>query len=99
MRFNGTNEIKQFNLVYKLGMVMNNHEQEIPFLLIWNGIIDSRLPFIIGNQWYFQKHYCSHSISFPSVPSHSFSLEQQSCSNLLHSILLLIQLPTNIGLG
>jgi len=34
MRFNSTNKIKQFNLIYKAGMVkiMSNHNPFIPFL-------------------------------------------------------------------
>ncbi len=37
-------------------------------MIIWNGIVDPRLPFMRGNQWYFQSQYCYCSISFHSVP-------------------------------
>jgi hypothetical protein len=37
-------------------------------MIICNGIVGPHLPFISGNQWYFQNQYCYHSISFHSVP-------------------------------
>jgi hypothetical protein len=35
-RFNGTNKIKQYNLIYKVGMVINESKQEISFMTVSN---------------------------------------------------------------
>ncbi len=48
--------MKQFNLIYEVGMVMTNYEWQIPLLIIQNGIIDSLLPFMCSEQWYFVSH-------------------------------------------
>jgi len=50
MRFNGTNEIEESNLMYNVGTVRNSKYHS----WLWNGISDSCLPFIGSNQWYFQ---------------------------------------------
>ncbi len=73
MRFYGTNEIKQ----------LNGHERELLFKFVGNSIDESCLPFMSGNQQYFQAqyHYCS--ISSCPVLSHLFSLEWQSRSCLV----------------
>jgi hypothetical protein len=38
MRLNGTNELKQLNLVHKVGMVMTGLEQYEPFKFVGNNI-------------------------------------------------------------
>jgi hypothetical protein len=52
MIFNGTNEIKQLNLIYKVGKLMTSLEPLIPFKFILNSISESRLPFMSGKQEY-----------------------------------------------
>ncbi len=73
MRLNGTNKMKHFTLVYKVGMVMTGLERYEPFKFVGNDIDKSCLPFMSNNQWYFQTRYCYHSISLCPILSHSFS--------------------------
>jgi hypothetical protein len=63
--------MKQLNLVFKLETAMTDNEREISFVIFWNGIIDSRLPFMSGNQQYFQNQSCSVNTIPHTTPSHS----------------------------
>ncbi len=80
MRFNGTNEIKQFNLVYKVGMMMNGRYHSwlfemvssIPLCHSWvviNGIFKTNPVLLIAFLVLFHP-ILSGSIPFCPVPSH-----------------------------
>ncbi len=45
----------------------NSYDWSRTVFFIGNSIYESCSSFLSGNQWYFQIHYCYHSISFYSV--------------------------------
>ena len=67
----------------QMRLQFNGHEQKLQFKFVGNNFDDSHLPFMNGDEQYFQAQYCYRSNSFRPIPF--YPIYFLSNGNLAHA--------------